>query len=66
MPMQIMARVSRGPGSRAPLRRCAGAAIVFEGVPEVLDLKREALAAASHLAGPDVDHRLDHLDDSRR
>ena len=32
----------------------AGAAIVFEGVPEVVDLKREVLAAASKLVGPDV------------
>jgi len=29
------------------------AAIIFEGVPEVVDLKREALARASHLAGPE-------------
>jgi 3-hydroxybutyryl-CoA dehydrogenase len=28
------------------------AAIIFEGVPEVVDLKREALARASELAGP--------------
>ncbi len=28
------------------------AAIIFEGVPEVVDLKREALARASQLAGP--------------
>jgi 3-hydroxybutyryl-CoA dehydrogenase len=32
----------------------AGAAIVFEGVPEVVDLKREVLAAASKCVGPDV------------
>jgi 3-hydroxybutyryl-CoA dehydrogenase len=32
----------------------ADAAIVFEGVPEVVDLKREVLAAASKLVGPDV------------
>jgi 3-hydroxybutyryl-CoA dehydrogenase len=30
----------------------SGAAIIFEGVPEVLDLKRDALAKASRLAGP--------------
>jgi 3-hydroxybutyryl-CoA dehydrogenase len=30
----------------------SGAAVIFEGVPEVLDLKREALARASSLAGP--------------
>lgn len=29
------------------------AAIIFEGVPEVVDLKREALARASQLAGPE-------------
>jgi 3-hydroxybutyryl-CoA dehydrogenase len=29
----------------------ASAAVIFEGVPEVLDLKREVLAAASRLAG---------------
>ncbi|MGN6309358.1 MAG: 3-hydroxybutyryl-CoA dehydrogenase [Xanthobacteraceae bacterium] len=30
----------------------SNAAIIFEGVPEVVDLKREALARASQLAGP--------------
>lgn len=30
------------------------AAVIFEGVPEVLDLKRDALARASRLAGPAV------------
>ena len=30
----------------------SSAAVIFEGVPEVLDLKREALARASKLAGP--------------
>src|SRR4051794_34557512 len=30
----------------------SAAAIIFEGVPEVLDLKRDALARASRLAGP--------------
>ncbi len=30
------------------------AAIIFEGVPEVVDLKREALARASELAGPEA------------
>ena len=30
-----------------------GAAVIFEGVPEVPDLKRDALARASRLAGPD-------------
>jgi 3-hydroxybutyryl-CoA dehydrogenase len=31
-----------------------GAGIVFEGVPEVVDLKREVLAAASKCVGPDI------------
>jgi 3-hydroxybutyryl-CoA dehydrogenase len=30
-----------------------GAAVIFEGVPEVVDLKREVLARISKLAGPD-------------
>jgi 3-hydroxybutyryl-CoA dehydrogenase len=32
----------------------AGAGIVFEGVPEVVDLKREVLASASKCVGPDI------------
>src|SRR5438876_4883042 len=32
----------------------AGAGIVFEGLPEVVDLKREVLAAASQCVGPEV------------
>jgi 3-hydroxybutyryl-CoA dehydrogenase len=32
----------------------AGAGLVFEGVPEVVDLKREVLAAASRYVRPDV------------
>jgi 3-hydroxybutyryl-CoA dehydrogenase len=32
----------------------AGAAVVFEGVPEVVGLKREVLAAASKCIGPDI------------
>ena len=32
----------------------AGAGIVFEGVPEVVELKREVLAAASKCVGPDI------------
>jgi 3-hydroxybutyryl-CoA dehydrogenase len=32
----------------------AGAAVVFEGVPEVVGLKREVLAATSKCIGPDV------------
>ena len=45
-----------------PARRSRDAAIIFEGVPEVLDLKREALARASGLRRPRRHHRLDHLD----
>ena len=45
------ARVGRAGGAtRRP--RSSSAAVIFEGVPEVLDLKREALARASQLAGP--------------
>jgi 3-hydroxybutyryl-CoA dehydrogenase len=47
----LMARVSvvAEADARAAL---SSAAIIFEGVPEVLALKREALARASELAGP--------------
>ena len=47
----IAARVSVVPeqGAQTAL---SSAGIIFEGVPEVLDLKREALARASKLAGP--------------
>src|SRR5882672_1903128 len=47
----LMTRVSVVPeaGAQAAL---SSASIIFEGVPEVLDLKREALARASQLAGP--------------
>jgi 3-hydroxybutyryl-CoA dehydrogenase len=48
----IMARVSVVPtGDNEAL---ASAGIVFEGVPEVVDLKREVLGAASKAVGPDV------------
>ena len=48
---QVMTRVRVMPeaDAGAALR---DAAIIFEGVPEVLDLKRDALAKASRLAGP--------------
>jgi 3-hydroxybutyryl-CoA dehydrogenase len=49
----IMARVSVVPASTSN-EALAGAGIVFEGVPEVVDLKREVLAAASKAVGPDV------------
>ena len=47
----LMARVSVIPeiGAQAAL---SSASIIFEGVPEVLDLKRDVLARASRLAGP--------------
>ena len=47
----ILARVSIVPEGRAE-EAFSSAAVIFEGVPEVLDLKREALARASQLAGP--------------
>jgi 3-hydroxybutyryl-CoA dehydrogenase len=48
---RIMARVRVMPetGAAAALD---DAAVIFEGVPEVLDVKRDALARASHVAGP--------------
>jgi 3-hydroxybutyryl-CoA dehydrogenase len=47
----IARRVSVIPEARAE-GALSSAAVIFEGVPEVLDLKREALARASVLAGP--------------
>jgi 3-hydroxybutyryl-CoA dehydrogenase len=49
----VIGRVSvvRSQDSSAAL---AGAGIVFEGVPEVVELKREVLGAASRIVGPDV------------
>src|SRR5436305_5214248 len=47
----LMTRVSVVPESAAQ-GALSGASIIFEGVPEVLDLKREVLARASKLAGP--------------
>jgi len=49
----IMGRVSVVP-TRGSDETLAGAGIVFEGVPEVVDLKREVLGAASKVVGPDV------------
>lgn len=49
---RLMARVSVVPESEAGAA-LAGAAVIFEGVPEVVDLKREALGRASALAGPE-------------
>jgi len=47
---QIAARVTVVPEARSGAA-LASAAVIFEGVPEVLDLKREALGRASALAG---------------
>src|ERR1700730_17317165 len=49
----IVTRVSAVP-AQDRAAALADAAIVFEGVPEVLDLKREVLAAASKCVGPEV------------
>jgi 3-hydroxybutyryl-CoA dehydrogenase len=49
----IMSRVSVVPATDGPAA-LANAGLVFEGVPEVVELKREVLAAASKSAGPDV------------
>ena len=49
----MIARVSVAPAQNMAAA-LAGAGIVFEGVPEVVDLKREVLAAASKCVGPDV------------
>jgi 3-hydroxybutyryl-CoA dehydrogenase len=50
-PIAARIRVVAETDSEATL---AGAAVVFEGVPEVLPRKREALARASTLAGPET------------
>lgn len=47
----ILSRVTIVPEQNAQAA-FSSAAVIFEGVPEVLDLKREALARASKLAGP--------------
>ena len=49
----IIARVSVAP-AQDMAGVIAGAGLVFEGVPEIVDLKREVLAAASRSVGPDV------------
>src|ERR1700675_4630625 len=49
----VIARVSVIPApNMAPA--LAGAGIVFEGVPEVVALKREVLAATSKFVGPEI------------
>jgi 3-hydroxybutyryl-CoA dehydrogenase len=49
----VIARVSVMP-TQNMAAALAGAGIVFEGVPEVVDLKREVLASASKCVGPDI------------
>ncbi len=49
----VMARVSVVPAS-ASAAALASAGLVFEGVPEVVELKREVLGSASKAVGPDV------------
>jgi 3-hydroxybutyryl-CoA dehydrogenase len=49
----VVARVSVVP-AQAMATALAGAGIVFEGVPEVVELKREVLAAASACVGPGI------------
>jgi 3-hydroxybutyryl-CoA dehydrogenase len=50
---KVIARVTVVPASRSA-RALADAAIVFEGVPEVVELKRDVLGAASRTVGPEV------------
>jgi 3-hydroxybutyryl-CoA dehydrogenase len=49
----VVARVSVAPAQNMA-EGLAGAGIVFEGVPEVVELKREVLASASKCVGPEV------------
>jgi 3-hydroxybutyryl-CoA dehydrogenase len=49
----VMARISAVPAS-ASTATLAAAGMVFEGVPEVVELKRDVLGAASRVVGPDV------------
>ncbi len=49
----LMARVSVVPASSGATA-LAGAGMVFEGVPEVVELKRQVLGSASKAVGPDV------------
>ena len=49
----VVARVSVAP-AQDMAAALAGAGIVFEGVPEVVDLKREVLASASKCVGPEI------------
>ncbi|WP_407179223.1 3-hydroxybutyryl-CoA dehydrogenase [Bradyrhizobium sp. STM 3562] len=49
----VLARVTVAPADHS-VPAVAEAGIVFEGVPEVVDLKRDVLALASKAVGPDV------------
>jgi 3-hydroxybutyryl-CoA dehydrogenase len=49
----VVARVSVVP-AQDMAAAIAGAGIVFEGVPELVDLKREVLAVASKCVGPEI------------
>jgi 3-hydroxybutyryl-CoA dehydrogenase len=49
----VIARVSVVPSQNGAMA-LTGARMVFEGVPEVVELKREVLASASTCVGPDV------------
>jgi 3-hydroxybutyryl-CoA dehydrogenase len=49
----VIARVSVVPSDESPTA-LAGAGLVFEGVPEVVELKREVLAAVSKCVGSEV------------
>jgi 3-hydroxybutyryl-CoA dehydrogenase len=49
----IAARITAAP-AKDMAAKLAGAGLVFEGVPELVDLKREVLARASRCVGPEV------------
>jgi 3-hydroxybutyryl-CoA dehydrogenase len=49
----VMARIAVVPASKST-GTLAAAGLVFEGVPEVVELKREVLGTASRAVGPDV------------
>ena len=57
----IVARVSVVPASDSDAA-LADAGIVFEGVPEVVELKREVLGGGLESRRPRCHHRLDHID----
>src|SRR6202051_3090393 len=49
----VVARLALAPAQNMAAA-LTGAGIVFEGVPELVDLKREVLSAASKCVGPDI------------